>query len=83
MTDKDLEKRRDREKRRIILAHSIAKQAVAIENTTYSEAIQILEDAKTIITRNMERQRASVPSEIRDRWGVIIEMSETEVSDNT
>lgn len=82
MTDKDLEKRRDRE-RRIILAHSIAKQAVTIENTTYSEAIQILEDAKTIITRNMERQRASVPSEIRDRWGAIIEMSETEVSDNT
>ncbi len=83
MADKEQEKRREREKRRAILAHSIAEQAVTFESTTYTEAIQILNDAKEIITRSMERQRASVPTEIRDKWGVVIDMSETEASDKT
>lgn len=73
MTDKEREKRRERDKETAILAHSIAKTAVSsIENTTYSEAIQILEDAKAIVVRSMQKQQAEVPSEIRDKWGVVI-----------
>lgn len=82
VTDKEREKRRERDKEVAILAHAIAKTAVSsIENTTYSEAILILEDAKDIVVRSMQKQKAEVPSEIRDKWGVVIKMSETEASD--
>lgn len=51
------------------------------QDVTYSEAIQILENAIGIIKRNRDRQRASIPVEIRDRWGVIIGMSGAEAQD--
>lgn len=81
MTDKEREERRDREKKDAILAHSLAKQATEIEGTTYEKAIRILEKAKTILIRSMENQKAEVPSEIRDNWGIVIGMSEASASD--
>lgn len=82
MTYKEKEQRREREMELAILTHSIAKQAAAGENVTYSEVIQILNNAKAIVVRNMEKQRAEVPPEVRDTWGAVIEVSGTEVPDS-
>lgn len=74
-------KREEQEKQMCIFTHSIARQVVEYQDVTYSQAIQILENAIGIIQRNRDRQRASVPTEIRDRWGVIIGMSGAEAPD--
>ncbi len=81
MTEKEREKRRERVKKKTIVAHSIARQAAGIEDGTYQEALQIIDEAKNILEKSMKKQRAWVPPEIRDSWGVIIGMSETEASD--
>lgn len=81
MTTEEQDKRRKKEQDLCILAHSIAEKAVGYGDVTYSEAIQILDYAKGIIETNMKKQRAAVPPEIRDRWGVIIGVSRTKVRD--
>ena len=76
MTYSEKEDRSKKEMRRAVLAHSVAKK-VAEEGITYSDAISILNDAIAIIKSDMTRQQATVPSEIRDRWGNIIDIVET------
>ena len=70
-------KRQERENKISILAHSMAAQAAAVENITYKGAINILDRAKFILERRMEDERATVPQEVRDKWGNIIEMPGT------
>lgn len=81
MTAEERDKRRKKERDFYILAHSIAEMAVGYEDATYSKAIQVLDCAKGIIETNMEKQKAVISPEIRDRWGDIIGVSGTNVPD--
>ncbi|MBO5033469.1 MAG: hypothetical protein J6D08_16585 [Lachnospiraceae bacterium] len=81
MTYEEQEKRRIREKDICIFVHSIAEKVTNYEGVTFLEAMQILDSAKNIIKTNMEKQRATIQPEIRDRWGIIIGVSGTEVPD--
>lgn len=81
MTIEERNERRKKEQDLCILAHAIAEKAVGYEGATYSEAIQVLDDAKEIIETNMKKQRATVPQEIRGKWGDIIGVSGTDVPD--
>lgn len=81
MAIEERSERRKKERDLYILAHTIAEKAVGYEGATYSEAIQVLDEAKEIIEKNMKKQRAAVPREIRGKWGYIIGVSGTDVPD--
>ncbi len=88
MTDKEKEQlelkkkqRYEREKKICTLAHSVAQQAVALEDISYEDSFAVLERAKMIIDKDMRKQRAVISSEIRDCWGVVIGMSGVDTPD--
>lgn len=70
--------KKTKRKKDAILAYSIAAQVAAVNGISYYGAFRILNHAKAILERNMERQRAAVPEEIRDEWGDIIEMPQAD-----
>lgn len=72
------EKRKEWDKKAAIIAHSIAEQITAIENITNYGALRIVDHVKYIIESSMENQPPKIKTEIRDKWGNIIEMPEAE-----
>lgn len=71
---KGIEKRKEWQKKKAILAHSIAEQITSIPNITFQGALEIAEIVKETIERDMKQTRAHTTKEIRDRWGKVIEI---------
>ncbi len=77
MTEAEKKEREEWERNRAIVAHSVAKQITEIPKITFQGALDTAEIVKTIIERDMKRQRAYTSPEIRDRWGTVIETQVT------